>query len=127
MTAIPLSDLFAIDRLELLFSGQTSWNTVLSSNMMSLNMILPFLKRVVESITLSAPPTIAPGECPAYLVPLGATGAWANHDREFAVYSPLAEKWLFFIAFEGYIFYCKEDKKAYMLVPGDQGLSPIAL
>lgn len=127
MPAIPLNDLFTIDRLELLFSGQTNWNTVLSSNMTSLNMVLPFLKRVVESITVSVPPAITPGECPAYLVPLGAVGEWATHDREFAVYSPAGEEWLFFTPFEGYIFYCKEDKRAYVLVPGDQGLGPVAL
>ena len=117
MAVTNLSDLFAVNRLELLFSGQTNWNTVLSANTASLNLILPFLKRVVESVLLTAPPVVAPGTCPLYLVAVNSTGAWVGHDREFAVYDPDAEKWLFFTPFEGYMFYCKADKKAYMMIP----------
>ena len=117
MAVTNLSDLFAVNRLELLFSGQTNWNTVLSANTASLNLILPFMKRVVESVLLTAPPVVAPGTCPLYLVAVNSTGAWVGHDREFAVYDPDAEKWLFFMPFEGYMFYCKADKKAYMMIP----------
>jgi len=124
MSAIALSGLFDINRLELLFSGQTNWNTVLSANTASLNLLLPILKRVVESITLTEPPAVAPDDCVAYYVAVDATGAWVGHDRELAVYDTHAEEWKFFTLFEGYMFYCKADQGVYKMVPENSYFVP---
>ena len=122
--ALNLSDFFNAARLEQLFSGQTNWTTVLASNMASLNFILPFLKGVVESINTAAPATPASDQSPIYLLPADPTGVFAGHGREFALFDPATEEWKFFAPYEGYVFFCKADKKRYVMLAVDNYFVP---
>ena len=122
--ALTLSDFYTADRLEQLFSGQTNWTTVLASNMASLNYILPFIKGVVESLTTAAPATPDPGTSPVFFLPADPTGDFAGHGREFALYDPASETWKFFTPYEGYTFFCKADKKRYVMLAVDNYFVP---
>lgn len=114
--AIALSDYFKANCLEQLFSGQTNWTTVLSANVAVLNYLLPFVKAVVESIVLKEPSAFNPMSSPLYFIPENPTGAFTGHAREFALYDPGIENWKFFTPYEGYTFFCKEDKKEYIII-----------
>lgn len=65
------------------------------------------VQAVVESRTVTAPPaTPLSGE--AYLVPAAATGAWAGHADELAVFQ--ASAWLFHDPAPGWQVWCKADQ-----------------
>ncbi|WP_193337522.1 DUF2793 domain-containing protein [Devosia beringensis] len=61
----------------------------------------------IESRTLTTPP-LTPIEGQTYLVPAGATGAWAGHADEIASFQSGA--WLFLYPAPGWQLYCKADQ-----------------
>lgn len=70
---------------------------------------------VVESRTLATPPA-SPLAGDAYLVPAGATGAWAGHSDEIASFQSGA--WLFHDPAPGWQIFCKPDKTHYVFDTG---------
>lgn len=73
------------------------------------------VQSAVESRTLAIPPT-TPLAGDTYLVPSGATGAWAGHTDEIAAYE--AGAWLFHDPAPGWQLYCKADKTQYVFDAG---------
>jgi hypothetical protein len=69
----------------------------------------------VESRTITAPPA-TPLAGDAYLVPAGATGAWAGHADEIAAWQSGA--WLFHDPAPGWQLYCKADQTQYVFDAG---------
>lgn len=70
---------------------------------------------VVESRTLATPPmTPLAGE--AWIVPAGATGAWAGHTGEIAAWATTA--WLFLDPAAGWQAWCKADSTALVFDAG---------
>src|SRR5688572_22200002 len=65
----------------------------------------------VESRTITAPPA-TPLAGDAYLVPAGATGAWAGHADENAAWQSGA--WLIHDPAPGWQLYCKADQTQYV-------------
>jgi hypothetical protein len=119
-----MSPLFLANRLEQIVTGQTAWVSLLASNINTINLILPILKRVLESMIVLEPAQPAPNTSPMYYVPEGATGVFKGYDRMIALYDLTSEKWLFFIPYEGYQFYNKEDKNLYVFRFRNETLSP---
>lgn len=76
---------------------------------------------LVESRTLATPPA-SPLAGEAYLVPAGATGAWAGHADEIAAWS--AGAWLFLDPAPGWQVWCRADRTA--LVYDEGSWSPLA-
>lgn len=70
---------------------------------------------VVESATLTTPPP-SPLAGEAYIVPTGATGAWAGHDMEIAAFQSGA--WLFYDPADGWQTYVKSEKTHYVFDAG---------
>ena len=70
---------------------------------------------VVQSRTLSAPP-VAPLEGDSYLVPAGASGAWAGHADEIASFQSGA--WLFHDPAPGWQLFCLADQTAVVFDAG---------
>lgn len=69
----------------------------------------------VESKSLAIPPT-TPLAGDAYLVPSGATGAWAGHTDEIAAFQSGA--WLFYDPAPGWHLYCRADSTQYVFDAG---------
>ena len=69
----------------------------------------------VESRIVTTPPTM-PLAGDAYLVPAGATGAWAGHTDEIAAWQSGA--WLFHDPAPGWQLYCKADQTQYVFDAG---------
>ena len=69
----------------------------------------------VESRTIAIPPS-TPLAGDAYLVPSGATGAWAGHSDEIAAFQSGA--WLFYDPAPGWQVYCKADQTQYVFDAG---------
>ena len=70
---------------------------------------------VVESRALTAPPA-SPLTGEAYIVPAGATGAWAGHTGEIAAWATTA--WLFLDPAAGWQVWCKADSTALVFDAG---------
>jgi hypothetical protein len=72
----------------------------------------------VLSATTTAPP-LSPSEGDAYIVPPGATGAWASHDGDLTEYQNAA--WAFFTPTEGWSAWVIDESARYVFAPAAWG------
>lgn len=90
--------------LPFIMSGQAQKHITHNQALQALDALV---QPAVESRTLATPP-VAPLEGENYLVPAGATGAWAGHADEVASYQSGA--WLWLDPAPGWHLYCKADQ-----------------
>jgi hypothetical protein len=72
--------------------GSSGWGVHMDRNLMSIGMT-PSTIPVVQDYLLAAPPS-SPGQGHRYIIPSGATGAWAGRDTQLAYYS--GNSWTYF-------------------------------
>lgn len=85
--------------------GESPWNTGMDGNLL---LIGRAMQLAVIDRDLTAPPG-SPSEGDLYIVPAGATGDWAGHATQVAVYTNSA--WGFHSPKEGWIAYIKDEAK----------------
>lgn len=66
----------------------------------------------VEDVTINDPTALSPARAEKWIVGTTATGAWATHDEEIAIWDGSA--WLFATASEGWRFYSKTQNQLYL-------------
>jgi hypothetical protein len=115
MSTLNLQTLLSPNRLELILSGYTGWNAILSSNMQTLNTILPLLRHVVASATTAIPSEPEPGTAPVYYLPSNAGGIFVDHPYELAIYNPTTEDFTFVTPYDGMGFFCLDTNEYIIL------------
>lgn len=115
MNTLNLQTLLSPNRLELILSGYTGWNAILSANMQTLNTILPLLRRVVASATTAIPSEPEPGTSPVFYLPGNAAGIFVDHPYELAIYDPSAEDFIFVTPHDGMSFFCLDTNEYIIL------------
>lgn len=74
-------------------TGQSGWGSLMVENMMRLGRV-GFQLAVLDRGLTSPPGSPADGD--RYIVATSATGAWAGHDNEIAVWDDDESEWVFY-------------------------------
>lgn len=90
--------------------GENGWNTGMDANMLRLGRFGFHLS--VKSRAITAPPA-SPASGDTYIVPTGATGAWAGHAGDVAVWVPgsPAGAWTFATPRTGWVTFVEDESK----------------
>lgn len=83
--------------------GDSTWKTGMDANLKLIDVLLT--KSVIDR-DLTAPPG-SPSEGDCYIPAATATGAWAGHEDDIAVYRGAA--WEFVTPKQGWIFYIEDE------------------
>jgi hypothetical protein len=78
--------------------GESGWNTGMDANMQKIGILL---NPAPKSMTTDVASIASPVAGDLYIVPSGATGAWAGKDNSFAIYT--GSVWTFITAKVGMI------------------------
>lgn len=86
--------------------GESGWNTGMDENLLKIARAGVHLS--VKDRDLTAPPG-SPAAGDTYIVGASATGAWATHDKEVAVWSGSA--WVFYTPRTGWVAFIEDETK----------------
>lgn len=90
--------------------GDNGWTAQHNSNWDALDALV---QCTVKSITITTPPG-SPANGDAYIVPSGATGAWASQTNKIAVWVTRSSAWVFYTPKNGWQFYNQADLSDYV-------------
>lgn len=96
--------------------GVTTWSAIeMNAPFKELDAVLSALFRggFVSVIDIAATPAVGPSDLATYLVGAGATGVWATHDDEIAVYDDSQTAWKFITPVEGLTAYVQDENREY--------------
>ena len=88
--------------------GESGWSDSMNANLKMLDAVVNLC--VLSSTTLSPPGSPADGD--RYIVPAGATAAWAGKDNQVAVFSEGA--WIYYTPVHGWVSYVKDSLSSMM-------------
>ena len=87
--------------------GESGWNTGMDTNLLQLGRAYP--NWYVTNRTTTDPTTLTPSDGDAYIVGPSATGDWATHDDDIAVYDGSA--WVFYTPVNGWTAVITAEKR----------------
>lgn len=91
-------------------AGENGWDDEMNKNLRTLDRLC---QASVADKDLTAPPG-SPANGDAYIVAAGATGDWAGHDDELAVWHGAAAVWEFHVPKDGWRVYVRDESMFYV-------------
>ena len=104
----------------LLYSNQAQKSVVINQNTINLDALLML---ACVSASLTAPP-VTPSDQVVYIVAAGATGVWAGHDTQVAIYQASSASWTFFVPQNGWTCYNQATNTLYVFNGTSWGTVP---
>ncbi len=88
--------------------GESGWNTDMDANLLQIGRVGLHLS--VLDRTLTAPPA-TPADGDTYIPAATASGAWAGHENDIAIWDATAGAWVFYTPRTGWIAYMEAEGK----------------
>jgi hypothetical protein len=89
-------------------TGASGWGSEMDADLLQIGRVGFHLS--IKDRDLTAPPG-SPADGDTYIVKAAATGAWAGHETQVAVYDGTGAAWVFYTPRTGWVAYIEDEAK----------------